>query len=198
MSVTSARERLRDGSPVEVRALRPEDEADMLAALDQASPQSLQRRFFAMKRHFSDKERAFFMDVDFKNHIALVARAEEAGRKAVVGGRRYIVSEPGRAEMAFMVVNAWQGRGVGSMLMRHLVDIARETGLKELTAEVLPENTSMLKVFGRFGFRSAARRDPQTDLVACFPWDFALPRGRTKFPLQGRARNRSLRKRAIN
>ena len=198
MSVTSARERLRDGSPVEVRALRPEDEADMLAALDQASPQSLQRRFFAMKRHFSDKERAFFMDVDFKNQIALVARAEEAGRKAVVGGRRYIVSEPGRAEMAFMVVDAWQGRGVGSMLMRHLVDIARETGLKELTAEVLPENTSMLKFFGRFGFRSAARRDPQTVLVACFPWDFALPRGRTKFPLQGRARNRSLRKRAIN
>ena len=198
MSVTSARERLRDGSPVEVRALRPEDEADMLPALDQASPQSLQRRFFAMKRHFSDKERAFFMDVDFKNQIALVARAEEAGRKAVVGGRRYIVSEPGRAEMAFMVVDAWQGRGVGSMLMRHLVDIARETGLKELTAEVLPENTSMLKVFGRFGFRSAARRDPQTVLVACFPWDFALPRGRTKFPLQGRARNRSLRKRAIN
>ena len=196
MSVTSAREHLRDGSPVEVRALRPEDEADMLPALDQASPQSLQRRFFAMKSHF--KERAFFMDVDFKNHIALVARAEEAGRKAVVGGRRYIVSEPGRAEMAFMEVNAWQGRGVGSMLMRHLVDIARETGLKELTAEVLPENTSMLKVFGRFGFRSAARRDPQTVLVACFPWDFALPRGRTKFPLQGRARNRSLRKRAIN
>ena len=138
------------------------------------------------------------MDVDFKNQIALVARAEEAGRKAVVGGRRYIVSEPGRAEMAFMVVDAWQGRGVGSMLMRHLVDITRETGLKELTAEVLPENTSMLKVFGRFGFRSAAGRDPQTDLVACFPWDFALPRGRTKFPLQGRARNRSLRKRAIN
>ncbi|UPT85540.1 GNAT family N-acetyltransferase [Bradyrhizobium barranii subsp. apii] len=136
MSVTSAREHLRDGSPVEVRALRPEDEADMLAALDQASPQSLQRRFFAMKRHFSDKERAFFMDVDFKNQIALVARAEEAGRKAVVGGRRYIVSEPGQAERAFMVVDAWQGRGVGSMLMRHLVDIARETGLKELTAEV--------------------------------------------------------------
>src|SRR4051812_2792767 len=63
----SVRERLRDGTPVEVRALRPEDESDMLAALDQTSAQSLQRRFFAMKRHFSDKERAFFMHVDFKN-----------------------------------------------------------------------------------------------------------------------------------
>jgi len=68
----SAREHLRDGSPVEVRAFRPEDEAGMLSALDQASPQSLQRRFFAMKRHFSDKERAFFMKVDFRDHGALV------------------------------------------------------------------------------------------------------------------------------
>src|SRR3954451_20215190 len=120
----SVSERLRDGTAVEIRALRPEDESDMLAALEQASAQSLQRRFFVMKRHFSDKERAFFMDVDFRDHIALVARVEEAGRPAVVGGCRYVVSEPGRAEMAFMVVDTWQRRGVGSMLMRHLVNIA--------------------------------------------------------------------------
>ena len=157
-----AREQLRDGSTAEIRALRPEDEADMLAALEQTSAQSLQRRFFVMKRHFSDKERAFFMDIDFKNHVALVARAEEGGRKVMVGGSRYIVFEPGRAEMAFMVVDAWQGRGIGSILMRHLVAIAREAGLQELTAEVLPENAGMLKVFRKFGFEPAPRRDPQT------------------------------------
>ncbi|MGY4368893.1 RimJ/RimL family protein N-acetyltransferase [Bradyrhizobium sp. LB1.3] len=134
----------------------------MLAALEQASAQSLQRRFFVMKRHFTEKERTFFMDIDFKNHVALVARVEEAGRKVMVGGCRYVVSEPGRAEMAFMVVDAWQGRGVGSTLMRHLVNIAREAGLRELTAEVLSENTAMLKIFGRFGFKPATRRDPQT------------------------------------
>ena len=156
-----AHEHLRDGNMAEIRALRPEDEADMLAALEQTSAQSLQRRFFAMKRHFSDKERAFFMDVDFKNHVALVARAEEAGRKVTVGGSRYIVFEPGRAEMAFMVVDAWQGRGIGSILMRHLVKIAREAGLQELTAEVLPENAGMLKVFAKFGFKPTTRRDPQ-------------------------------------
>jgi ribosomal protein S18 acetylase RimI-like enzyme len=156
----SAHEHLRDGSPVEIRALRPEDEADMLAAVGATSPQSLQRRFFVMKRHFSDKERAFFMNIDFKDHVALVALAEDG--QVVVGGGRYVVFEPGRAEMAFVVVDAWQGRGIGSILMRHLIKIGRDGGLQELTAEVLPENTAMLKVFGRFGFKPVSRHEPQT------------------------------------
>ena len=158
----TASELLRDGTPVEIRALRREDEADMLAAIEKTSPQSLQRRFFVMKRRFSEKERAFFMDVDFKSHVAIVVVADDAGRKFIVGGGRYIVFEPGRAEMAFVVIDTWQGRGIGSLLMRHLVKLAGAGGLNELTAEVLPENGAMLKVFGKFGFRPAARRDPQT------------------------------------
>src|SRR4029453_5139299 len=113
-----------------------------LAAMGKTSAQSLQRRFFAMKRHFSEKERAFFMDVDFKNHVAIVALAEEAGRQGIAGGGRNILFEPGGAEMAFVVVDAWQGRGVGSILMRHLARFANDAGLLELTAEVLPENTA--------------------------------------------------------
>src|SRR3954469_7010709 len=136
----TARELLRDGSQIEIRALRREDEAGMLAAIEKTSAQSLQRRFFVMKRHFSEKERAFFLDVDFKNHVAIVAIADEAGHKVIVGGGRYIVFEPGRAEMAFVVIDTWQGRGIGSILMRHLTKIANDAGLKELTAEVLPEN----------------------------------------------------------
>jgi ribosomal protein S18 acetylase RimI-like enzyme len=64
--------------------------------------------------------------------------------------------------MAFVVVDAWQGRGVGSILMRHLARFASEAGLQELTAEVLPENVAMRKVFEKFGFTLAPRRDPQT------------------------------------
>ena len=158
----TARELLRDGSKIEIRALQQEDEDDMLAAIGKTSAQSLQRRFFVMKRHFSDKERAFFMDIDFKNHVAIVALADDAGRKTIVGGGRYIVFEPGRAEMAFVVVDTWQSRGVGSLLMRHLVKLANDAGLKQLTADVLPENTAMIKVFGKFGFNPAPRRDPQT------------------------------------
>lgn len=157
----TARELLRDGSQIEIRALRRKDEADMLAAIEKTSAQSLQRRFFVMKRHFSDKERAFFLDVDFKDHVAIVAIAGDAGRKVIVGGGRYIVFEPGRAEMAFVVIDTWQGRGVGSILMRHLIKIASDAALEELTAEVLPENTAMIKVFGKFGFNPARRRDLQ-------------------------------------
>src|SRR3981081_2845069 len=92
----AGRELLSDGCQIEIRALRREDEADMLAAVGKTSAQSLQRRFFVMKRHFSDKERPFFLDVDFKNHVAIVALTDEAGRKVIVGGGRYIVFEPGR------------------------------------------------------------------------------------------------------
>lgn len=102
----AAHERLRDGKQVEIRALRPEDEATMLAAIERTSAQSLQRRFFVMKRHFSEKERAFFMNVDFKNHVAIVALAKEGDRTVIAGGGRYIVFEPGRAEMAFVVAPA--------------------------------------------------------------------------------------------
>src|SRR5438132_7475245 len=109
----TARELLSDGSQIEIRALRREDEADMLAAVGKTSAQSLQRRFFVMKRHFSDKERAFFMDVDFKNHVAIVALAEDAGRKTIVCGGRYLFFVPGRAEAAFVVGDYWQGGGGG-------------------------------------------------------------------------------------
>ncbi|HEX7960093.1 MAG TPA: GNAT family N-acetyltransferase, partial [Terriglobales bacterium] len=158
----AAHERLRDGKQIEIRALRPGDESNMLAAIGRTSAQSLQRRFLVMKRHFSEKERAFFMNVDFKNHVAIVALAEEGECPVIAGGGRYIVFEPGRAEMAFVVVDAWQGKGIGSILMRHLAKLANDAGLQELTAEVLHENAAMRKVFEKCGFTAAKHRDPQT------------------------------------
>ena len=154
-------ERLRDGSTIEIRALQLDDRDDMLAAVGRSSKQSLRRRFFVTKRGFSEKEIAFFMDIDFTNHVALVAETDEDGQSVIVGGGRYIIVQPGRAELAFTVVDAYQGRGIGTMLMRHLLAIAREAGLKELMAEVLPENAAMLKVFSRFGFRAGSGSDPQ-------------------------------------
>lgn len=153
---------LKDGTPIQIRALRASDEADMLAAIARTGPQSLQSRFFILKRHFSEKERAYFMDVDFSNHVALAALVEEQGRYAIVGGGRYVVVEPGQAEMAFVVVDAWQGRGVGSLLLRHLTDIAREQGVRELVAEVLSDNGPMRSVFAKAGFKLARSDDPRT------------------------------------
>jgi RimJ/RimL family protein N-acetyltransferase len=156
----SAIEHLRDGRIVTVRALRPADRNGMLAAIGRTSPGSLQRRFFVPKRGFSESEISFFINIDFENHVALVAQIDEDGRPVVAGGGRYVMVRPGQAELAFVVVDAYQGNGVGTMLLRHLVAIAREAGLEELTAEVLPENAAMLRVFGRFGFHVQAGGDP--------------------------------------
>jgi hypothetical protein len=73
-------EHLRDGRPIEIRALRPDDEKDILAAIGRASTEALRRRFFVAKRGLSQKEIDFFMRIDFRNHVALIAQADEDGR----------------------------------------------------------------------------------------------------------------------
>ena len=125
----SAIETLRDGRRVEIRAQRPGDRDAIAAAFRRSSPESIYRRFFGPRTRFTEKEVAFYLDLDFVDHVALVAELEEAGQKVIVGGGRYIVSEPGRAEVAFSVDDAHQGQGIGSALMRHLVTIARAAGL---------------------------------------------------------------------
>jgi ribosomal protein S18 acetylase RimI-like enzyme len=148
----SAIEPLRDGRRIEIRDLRPDDRADFLAALGRIGSESLRRRFFGLKRSFSEPEIAYFVNVDFVSHVALVAVAEEVGRPVIIAGGRYIVQQPGKAEVAFAVVDEFQGQGIGAALMRHLASIARQSGLRELTAEVLTENIAMLKVFEKSGF----------------------------------------------
>ena len=133
----------------------------MLAAIGRTSMQSLQRRFFVPKKGFSEQEMAFFLNIDFDNHVALVAEIDEDGHPVIAGGGRYIVVQPGQAEIAFVVVDAYQGQGIGTILMRHLALLARDAGLKELVAEVLPENTAMLKLFKKFGFRPDSKGSPQ-------------------------------------
>ena len=150
---------LRDGRRVEIRALRPEDRNDLIAAVRRIGTDSLYRRFFAVKREFSEKETSFFVNVDFINHVALIAVVEEDGKPTIAGGGRFIVVSPGQAEVAFAVVDEYQGQGIGTTLMRHLVAIARRAGLRELIADVLPDNRQMLNVFQKSGLPVSTRRD---------------------------------------
>src|SRR5215470_5163846 len=79
----SAFETLRNGRRVEIRALRPDDRADLIAAVGRSSAQSLYRRFFAVKRDFAEPEIEFFLNVDFVDHVALVAVVDESGRRTL-------------------------------------------------------------------------------------------------------------------
>ena len=148
----SAVETLRDGSRVDIRALRQDDRAELLASVGRTSRESLYRRFFTVKRGFTEREVAYFLNIDFVDHVALVALVEEAGRPVIVGGARYIVMQPGKAEVAFAVIDEYQGQGIGAALMRHLAGIARGAGLRELVADILPGNDAMLRVFAKSGF----------------------------------------------
>jgi GNAT superfamily N-acetyltransferase len=155
----STTEHLRDGRPITIRALRPDDRDDLLAAVERSSVQSLQRRFFAVRRRFSEKEIDHFVNVDFVNHVALVAVLAGEARTALVGGARYVVVRPGSAEVAFAVVDEYHGQGIGPLLMRHLAAIARAAGIEEFLADVLASNLPMLKVFEKSRFPMSTTRD---------------------------------------
>jgi RimJ/RimL family protein N-acetyltransferase len=154
---------LRDGRRVEIRAIRPEDEAGLTAAVAGLSALASHRRFFGVRRSFSEKEKAFFLNVDFINHVALVAEVEDGRQTRIIGGGRYIVAAPGTAELAFAIVDEFQGQGLGTLLMHHLLALARDAGLRTLVAEVLPGNAGMLKVFAKSGLDVKTTR--QADVV---------------------------------
>ena len=155
----SAIDSLRGGAPLEIRALKPGDREDLIAAVGQISTQSLYRRFFAVRRHFTEREIASFVDVDFVGHVALVACVKESGHSVIVGGSRYVVTQPATAEVAFAVIDRYQGLGVGTNLLRHLIAIARAAGIRELIADVLADNRSMLHVFESSGLRLTTTRE---------------------------------------
>ena len=151
---------------VEIRSLKPEDRPALSSVIDRASAKSLYRRFFTVRRKFSERQVDFFVNVDFTNHVALVAVVDENGQRVIVGGGRYVLVQPGKAELAFFVIDEYQEQGIGGMLMRHLMTIARQAGLCELVAEVLVENRPMLALFEKSGFQRTAAAEPGVVHVA--------------------------------
>ena len=95
----SATEVLENGRQISIRDLKPDDRDLLLAAVSHASEQSLYRRFFGPRREFSEREIAYFVNVDFVSHVALAAVYEDLGRAVMVGTGRYIVTGPGTAEL---------------------------------------------------------------------------------------------------
>ena len=161
----SSVERLRDGRQIEIRAFRPQDRDELISTVARVGARSLYRRFFTLKQSFSEREKAFFLNVDFEKHVALVAMTEEAGQQVMVGGARYVIVQPGKAEVAFLVIDQYQGQGIGAALLRNLANLARAGGLNALVAEVLRENIPMLKVFEKSGLPMTTTRDPEVSHV---------------------------------
>ncbi len=151
-----ADELLRDGGSIHIRAIRPEDRARLLEHFRALSPQSVYFRFFGPKRSLSDTELERLIAPDYSTHVALLATLRGGGDEKIIGVGRYLVREgsvPPRAELAFAVLDAYQGRGIATLLLEHLGRIARANGISEFEASVMGANRQMLEVFAGSGFR---------------------------------------------
>src|SRR5688572_4806404 len=89
----SATESLRDGRSLEIRALRPADRDELMAAVGRMSDESIYRRFFSPRRQFGEREVDYYTNVDFINHVALVAVLPDDGHRVIVGGARYVIAQ---------------------------------------------------------------------------------------------------------
>jgi acetyl coenzyme A synthetase (ADP forming)-like protein len=148
---------LRDGGSIHIRAIRPDDKQRLLEAFERLSSRSVYFRFFQTKQRLTDEELRYFTELDFTRDVALVATLREGQEEHMIGvGRYFRILENGqpttRAEVAFTVADAHQGRGVGTLLLEHLAAIARRQGIDSFEAYVLGENNRMLEVFEASGF----------------------------------------------
>lgn len=152
---------LRDGSTVHVRPVRAEDKERIRTFLEALSPESIAFRFFGHPN--LEWASDWSVDVDYSDRFALVA--EIGDPPSVIAHAAYVCEDSQRAEVAFMVADAWQGRGISTILLAHLGEVAHLHDIPTFTAEVLPANHRMIDVFRQSGFPVHMRSTPDAIAV---------------------------------
>jgi RimJ/RimL family protein N-acetyltransferase len=147
---------LADGARLRVRPIVPADREPLADAFDRLSDRSRHQRFLAPKRRLSMRELDYLTDIDHITHEALVAIDETTGE--IVGIGRYATGSGGgvAADMALVVVDAWQRRGIGHGLAVRLVERACANGIERLIGTALADNVRVRALLERIGFRVAA------------------------------------------
>ena len=142
-------ERLRDGTALRMRPLRPEDEPMLHDLAAHMNHEDLRLRFFALVRGLTHAVAARLSQLDYDRELALLAELD-----GMALGVAHFFADPDRlrAEYAIAVRSDWKGRGVGFLLMTRLIHIARQQGIGELVGEVLRENQPMLQMCRELGF----------------------------------------------
>ncbi|WP_231633218.1 GNAT family N-acetyltransferase, partial [Streptomyces clavuligerus] len=148
---------LRDGSTARIRPITPDDAGRLVSFYEQVSDESKYYRFFAPYPRLTDRDVHRFTHHDYVDRVGL---AVTVGGEIIATVRYDRIDGLGRpasapaeeAEVAFLVQDAHQGRGVASALLEHIAAVARERGVRRFVAEVLPANTKMIKVFRDAGY----------------------------------------------
>ena len=159
-----------DGTPFFLRAVREWDREVLRDLFERSSQQSRYFRYFENKNTLSDQELDYYTRLDFEHHAALAAEAPD--EEGIIAVGRYIeiqpLTNPRRAEVAFLVRDDYQGKGVATQLLKHLTRIARDNNIVEFEAEMLPSNRKMIEVFDHSGYEMKRSREPDSVRVV-FP-----------------------------
>src|SRR3954464_4299948 len=147
-----------DGGTVHLRPITPGDAEGLVALHGRLSEQTRYFRFFGPYPHLSQRDVERFTVVDHVRRVAIVATLGED----LIGVARYETIAPGSAEVAFVIEDAHQGRGLGPLLLEHLAAAARERGITRFDADVLPTNRRMLHVFLAAGYAAERHFDSGT------------------------------------
>lgn len=151
---------LAGGVAVWIRPIRPEDrerEAEFVRSL---SPASRYFRFHSALRELTPQMLERFTRINYPDEMALVALVDGADGEEQVGVARYVrQSGSDTAEIAIVVADDWQGRGIATRLLTDLRDVARQAGITRLVASVLRENGRMLELVRRLGFSAQGAGD---------------------------------------
>jgi GNAT superfamily N-acetyltransferase len=150
---------LRDGTTLAVRPIEPDDREAVRRGFDELSDDSRYTRFLSSTPRLSESQLHYLTEVDHHDHEALVASADD-GTGAGIARFVRLPDDPGAAEVAIVVRDDWQGRGVGTGLLRALVARAREEGVERFTATALASNKAALELLHELG---PARTSPVGD-----------------------------------
>lgn len=152
---------LRDGELVDFRPVRQDDWETIQNGMSALSPQSRYLRFFSSISKLSDAQLHYFTEVDQHDHVAWIALAHDKTGHPAVGIARFIrfQNQPGFAEFAVTVIDSYQKRGLGTILMAVLYLLARQKGLEILRGFVLPENTVTIHWLTKLGAASKYEND---------------------------------------
>ncbi len=167
-------ETLRDGSTLLLRPIRPEDAAIEREFVEGLSEQSRYMRFFNPLKVLAPRLLARLTQVDYDRELALVATTGSGPEERIVGVVRYSPNADGTScEFAVTVADAWNGKGLGSLLMRRLIEAARNAGYQRLTGSVLESNNKMHALMRRLGFANAPQGEDRS--IAEYEFDLTKP-----------------------
>jgi len=146
---------LSDGTAVHLRPIRPADAPAIVDLHSRMSDRTRYLRYFSPYPRIPERDLERFVNVDHADREAFVTVTGD--RITAVGRYERLGPDSPDAEVAFVVEDAHQGRGIGSVLMEHLAEAARANGISRFVAEVLPQNGGMLRVFSDFGYQVRRR-----------------------------------------